>query len=231
MILCCIIARMKIILIRHLKTDMEWREYYTAAEYDDAMQIYRQMHMPLVVGQHVVGGEYAFYCSTAPCTYDTIMRLFNVRDVTKTPLLDEVLLRSFTDDVKPRTLAEWQRKAKRQWRSGDARQPETKVQTEARAEELLKMLERANKDCVLVSHAFYLRTVIKRLKAHGYVVERPGFFSIGFGERMRATKRSEHCGGCRYNCVLTNPACEVGRDKAIMRRIKMISENAGRARF
>lgn len=222
---------MKIILIRHFKTDMEWQAHYTAATYDNAMQSYKLAHILPVDAQRVAGGEYAFYCSTAPCTSETIALLFDVHTVTKTPLLDEVALRSFTDDLKLRTLAEWQRRAKRQWRRGDSRQSETKSQTEARAGKLLDMLESEGKSCVLVSHEFYLRTIIRTLKARNYVITRAGFFGIAFGERMRATKRNERCGGCRHNCVLINPACEVGRDKAITRRITMVSENAGRMRF
>ena len=34
------------------------------------------------------------------------------------------------------------------------------------------------------------------------------------GERIRVTERSDHCGGCQHNCLLKNPGCGVGKDKA-----------------
>ena len=33
-------------------------------------------------------------------------------------------------------------------------------------------------------------------------------------ERILATSRTAHCGGCGHNCMLSNPGCGVGRDKA-----------------
>lgn len=52
------------------------------------------------------------------------------------------------------------------------RQIEVKKDTKKRADELIENLLWKNKDCVLVSHGFFIRTLIQELKRYGFVISR-----------------------------------------------------------
>ena len=83
-----------------------------------------------------------------------------------------------------------------------------------RADELIDRLERAGEDCVLVSHPGFIAVLIDRLRVRGYCAQRTGFGRIKPLEQMLLSRRDEHCGGCAHNCLLSNPGCNIGRDKA-----------------
>ena len=86
--------------------------------------------------------------------------------------------------------------------------------TRARAEELVQMILEKNEDCVLVTHEFYLYTLKSVLEKHGFVIKRSATGRIKNLERIRATKKDDHCGFCTHNCLLSNPGCDIGRDRA-----------------
>ena len=51
------------------------------------------------------------------------------------------------------------------------------------------------------------------LRTRGYLLEGGSLVPRPM-ERVRATKRSLHCGGCAHNCLLSEAKCEKGRNKA-----------------
>ena len=63
-------------------------------------------------------------------------------------------------------------------------------------------------DCVLTE------ALLDRARVHCYTQARSGIFRYRPWERILVTRRNLHCGGCSHNCLLTNPGCGVGRDKA-----------------
>ena len=83
-----------------------------------------------------------------------------------------------------------------------------------RAEALIERLEAAGADCVLVSHPAMIAALIDALRPRGYCVQRTGLGRIKPWEQMLLSRRDEHCGGCGHNCLLSNPGCNIGRDKA-----------------
>ena len=83
-----------------------------------------------------------------------------------------------------------------------------------RADALIDKLEKAGGDCVLISHPLMLAALIDALRVRGYCVQRTGLGRIRPFEQMLLSRRDEHCGGCQHNCLLSNPGCNIGRDKA-----------------
>ena len=59
-----------------------------------------------------------------------------------------------------------------------------------------------------------LRFLLRALEKRRCVIRRAQSGAIQPGERIRVTERSDHCGGCQHNCLLKNPGCGVGKDKA-----------------
>ncbi len=84
----------------------------------------------------------------------------------------------------------------------------------AQADRLIEKLEAGGEDCVLVCPVSLTGTLLDRLRRRGGVITRSGVFSLKPLEQILVTRRDMHCGGCRHNCLLANPGCGVGRDKA-----------------
>lgn len=100
------------------------------------------------------------------------------------------------------------------WLTGIARTGETRRQARARARDLVSSLTGAGEDCVLVAPPVFLGILLAALRRRGFVVRRTAVGRIRAGEKLFLSQRKDHCGGCSHNCLLQNPGCDVGRDKA-----------------
>ena len=131
------------------------------------------------------------------------------------PLLASQPLRAWTDAAGEKPLALWRFMARRQAAKGDPRQPESRKALIARAEELIRRLEKSGEDCVLVPGDELLPILLDRFRLHSYSQRRSGFGRVRPFEQFMLTPRVLHCGGCSHNCLLSNPGCGIGRDKAM----------------
>ena len=103
-------------------------------------------------------------------------------------------------------------------------------EAQARAEALVALLAEEDRDCVLFSHPAQLPLIMDALRRRGYCFNRSNLGAIRPLERILATRRDAHCGGCSHNCLLSAPGCGVGRDKAERAGIpyvKKLGENDG----
>ena len=82
------------------------------------------------------------------------------------------------------------------------------------ADLLIDKLEKTGEDSILISHPAMIAALVDALRIRGYCVQRTGLGRIKPFEQMLLSKRDEHCGGCQHNCLLSNPGCNIGRDKA-----------------
>ena len=128
-------------------------------------------------------------------------------------LLAPVELRAFRETGEAST-ALWREMARIQRSLGAKGQPESRRQLAARAEQLLSRLEEEEKDCVLVADCILTESLLDRARVRGYTQARTGIFRYRPFERILLTRRDMHCGGCQHNCLLKNPGCGVGKDKA-----------------
>lgn len=91
---------------------------------------------------------------------------------------------------------------------------ESARQVRHRARSFAEELLQRNEACVVAAEDSFLELFLRALRRKGFVVRRS---SIGFvrpGEKIFLSQRQDHCGGCSHNCLLQNPGCGVGRDKA-----------------
>ena len=82
------------------------------------------------------------------------------------------------------------------------------------AERLIQKLETTGEDCILICQVSFAKILLDRFRRHGGVITRGGVFRLRPLEQILITRRDMHCGGCQHNCLLSNPGCGVGRDKA-----------------
>ena len=210
---------MKIILICQAGTDMVWESRYDAASFERAVETER--------GCSAVGGNvrridasaYRVYTGTSRAGMKTAEILFErTGPIEATPLLDDVPIRAFRDTGRALPLWLWKAMAEAQWRADSRRQGETRYQTERRVEKLADRLEAESEDCIVICRGLTLSALKTVLRRRGFLMEGGGLAAKPL-ERVRATKKTLHCGGCHHNCLLTEAKCHIGREKARERGI------------
>lgn len=130
------------------------------------------------------------------------------------PLLDEIPLRSSRDTARTLPLRLWLAMAARQRAFGLSRQPESRKAAADRADRLLDALEAVGRDSLLITHPLFAAVLLDRARLRSCTAQRSGLGSLKPWELILVSKRTEHCGGCQHNCLLSNPGCSIGRDKA-----------------
>ena len=81
-----------------------------------------------------------------------------------------------------------------------------------RAGVFLDELEKDERDSVVICGRQGMSALKAVLRMRGYLLEGGSLVPQPL-ERVRATRRSQHCGGCARNCLLTEARCEKGRNK------------------
>ena len=205
---------MKILILCSGKAAMTWEERYDSAGFERAVSLEADCDIQPAEVKTIQADGRPVYVSSLNTARSTARFLLPGAEPIREPLLDEVPRRACKDSEKPLPLGYWQRMARLQRAMGVGRQPETNAQAKGRAERLIALLEERGKDCILVSHPIFIQILLDRFRAHGYVAARSEIFRVKPLERILITRRDMHCGGCSHNCLLTNPGCNVGKDKA-----------------
>lgn len=180
---------MKITLIRHGKVNMRWKKWCTSRQFDLDCSNYDIA--PLCPIDEKIENDIPddIYVSSLKRSWETAEKLFGSKEFVETELLNEVPLKSFCDCKVPLPLALWNIVGRVQWFLQNKRQSEIKKDTIKRADALIEKLLQKNRDCVLVSHGFFMQTLIKELKRYGLAVDRD---KLGFSnlERVIAVREN-----------------------------------------
>ncbi len=164
---------MQITLIRHGKVNMQWKKWYTSKQFDMACEGYDVSPIyPIDAKTEALANT--VYISTLSRSRLTAEQLFGEVTFNETALLNEVPLKSFVDCKIPLPLWMWNVGGRLQWLWQSNRQVECRRDTQKRARCLIGQLHETDGDCVLVSHGFYMRILIKELKKQGFVVRQSG---------------------------------------------------------
>ena len=205
---------MKIILVQQAASDMEWDAKYDTASFEQAVETECGCTAADVSVRRSSASAYRIYTGTSRAAMETAQLLFETDEPPEaTPLLDDVPVRAFRDSEKPLPVWLWRAMAEAQWRSGSSRQPETKKETEQRVRQLTDRLEAEDRDCIVICRGLTMTALKSVLRRRGFLIEGGGLSPRPL-DRVRATKRSLHCGGCRHNCLLSEAKCDIGKDKA-----------------
>lgn len=183
---------MKLILIRHAKVNIRMPKRCNAKEFDEARAAYDKAPIHPVAHpldpREYPPADFRFYVSTLHRTHETLRGLFGDVPSRETDLLTEVPNRSFSDRGPVLPYPCYQALGRVGWFLDLKRQPEGRTETTKRAEKLVRSLEKKDEDCVLVSHEFYLYTLLRVLKRHGFRVTRKNPFRISNLEMITAVK-------------------------------------------
>ena len=159
---------MKIVVMRHGKVHHKWKRWCTSKEYDEQCHLYDEA--PLEERFIVMQGNSAnpVYISTLRRSEDTAKQLFGDVKFIRSKLIHEVPLRSVFDTSLKLPVLFWNVAGRVQWFFCSSRQEETRKQTRERAEEFVMELIRNNQECAVVTHRFFMLTLIPMMEKHGF---------------------------------------------------------------
>lgn len=158
---------MTITIIRHAKVKHIWKKKYTSAEFDEDCRLYDSAPVEIMTDAPELKAEKVFI-SGLDRTLQTAKQLFGEKDFIRTEQINEVPLRSAFDTGLQLPLWFWNISGRLQWLFNSQRQPETKRQTRKRTEEVVKELMASGDDCTLVTHGFFMHTLISVMKQNGF---------------------------------------------------------------
>ena len=163
---------MKIAIIRHGKVLHEWKKSCTSAEFDEQCELYDIAQIDTTsVGVAPIVVK-TIYISALDRTLQTAKKMFGDVDFKKTAELNEVPLHSGFDTTQRMPLWLWNVLGRLQWLTGNKRQPENKKQTAKRAAQFADMIINKNENCAIVTHGFFMHTLIKALKKAGFKADK-----------------------------------------------------------
>ena len=158
----------KVVLIRHCKVKYDWRSFYSSAEFDRACREYDRAPIEAAKPSAIQEAVGAVYISRLERSKSTAFCLYRKAEPKETELLDEVPLRSGFDTELRLPLWFWNLTGRTQWFLNHPRQAESRRLTERRAKKMVAKACGAGEDCILVTHGFYMHTLIKEFQKSGF---------------------------------------------------------------
>ena len=159
-------------IIRHAEVDLCWNRQSTSEVFDadcrryDSASIKELMYkIPLIEYQRI-------YISELSRSRDTAKRLFPDQEYIVSELINEVPLRSSFDTKKKVPLWFWNSSGRLQWFINSSRQFEGHKETVERARQFVTMICNENKDSAVVTHGFFMHTLLRELKKAGFKTDK-----------------------------------------------------------
>ena len=112
------------------------------------------------------------YVSTLPRSRDTAIEIFGNKDFICTELVSEVPLGSSFDCRMELPLWFWNITGRVQWFLNSNRQAESRKETKARASKFVELLNNDDCESVVVTHGFYMRTLVKEMQKAGFRISK-----------------------------------------------------------
>jgi broad specificity phosphatase PhoE len=158
------------VIIRHAKVDFDWNGKSTSDMFDsdcigyDGASIKEiKYKIPLIEYRRI-------YISELSRSRETAEILFPDRDYIVSGLINEVPLRSSFDTKKKMPLWFWNISGRLQWFFNSPRQIEGRSSTKERARQFAAMVGDENMDCAVITHGFFMHTLLYEMKKAGFTV-------------------------------------------------------------
>ena len=162
---------MKIVAIRHGTVDYIWSRWCTSEEFDKECAEYNKAPIKHTAYNIPAIGSDNVFISSLPRSRATAENLFNSR-LRQTEWVDEVPLRSSFDTKIRLPLWFWNLSGRLQWFINSSRQLEGRLHTRARAGKMVALLCREGADGVIVTHGFFMFTLLREMKHAGFRISK-----------------------------------------------------------
>ena len=158
---------MKVTIIRHGKVKHIWKKFCSADEFDEECRLYDIAPIEEMASA-TIRDVSKIYISTLDRSYQTAKKMYGEGGFCRTELINEVPLKSAFDTKLKLPTWFWNILGRLQWMVNSKRQPESRLQTIKRAERFTQDIIGKNEDCVLVTHGFFMHTLISVMKRRGF---------------------------------------------------------------
>ncbi len=159
---------MRIAIIRHGKVNMKWPKKCSSEDFDLACAEYDRSDLEYINIIPIEKQVGRIYVSKLSRSVNTAKSLFPNNEYYEMPEIGEVPLKSFMDTKQRLPLWIWNVLGRVQWYIGSERQLEKRKDTMQRANKVIDLCESEDEECILVTHGFFMHTLIKVLKSRGY---------------------------------------------------------------
>ena len=163
---------MKAVVIRHAEVDFCWNRRSTSDGFDADCSGYDSAPVKEIKYEIPQFGYQRIYISELSRSRSTAEVLFPEGSYTESGLINEVPLRSAFDTEKKMLLWFWNILGRFQWFMNNKRQLEGRDQTRERARQFVAMITNGNMDCAVVTHGFFMHTLLRELKKAGFRISR-----------------------------------------------------------
>lgn len=161
---------MRVIIIRHGKVDFQWRKWSTSEQFNKDCNMYDEAPVFSLLSDILPINHQNIYISNLQRSRDTANQLFGEKTFLSTKLLDEVPLCAGVTSNKKLPLIFWNVLGRLQWFLNVHSQKECRKETIYRAEQFIEMIIEKENDCVIVTHGFFMHTLLSQMKKQAFQI-------------------------------------------------------------
>ena len=159
---------MRVVIIRHAEVDFCWSRRCTSELFDSECRKYDLFPIKNVSYKIPKNFYRKIYVSEYSRSQDTAKKLFPNGEYFESGLINEVPLKSSFDTKVNMPLWFWNLTGRLQWFVNSGRQVEGRRQTRERAKEFVEMIGNDDMDVAVVTHGFFMHTLLKEMKKVGF---------------------------------------------------------------
>ena len=159
---------MRVVIIRHAEVDFCWSRRCTSEMFDSECRKYDLSPIKNVTYSIPQTVYQKIYVSELSRSQDTAKILFPNGEYFESGLINEVPLKSSFDTKVNMPLWFWNLTGRLQWFVNSGRQVEGRRQTRERAKEFVEMIGNDDMDVAVVTHGFYMHTLLKEMRKAGF---------------------------------------------------------------
>ncbi|MGN0156384.1 MAG: hypothetical protein ACI39N_03980, partial [Lachnospiraceae bacterium] len=161
---------MQAVIIRHGKVNFKWKTWSTSEQFNEDCKMYDKAPIFPVCSDVSQMNYQNIYVSSLARSRETAKQLFGEKGFISTKLIDEVPLCACVTSNRKLPLVFWNVLGRLQWLLNIHFQKECRNETVQRAELFVKMIVEKNEDCIIVSHGFFMHTLINVMKKWGFQI-------------------------------------------------------------
>ncbi len=157
---------------------MKWPKKCSSSDFDMACAEYDISDLESININPLCEETDKIYVSKLSRSLHTAEILFPNKKYYEMPEIGEVPLKSFIDTEKRLPLLMWNIFGRVQWYIGSSRQLEIRKSTIQRVNKVIDLCESQNEDRILVTHGFFMKTLVEVLKNRSYQLSGNNNFAI-----------------------------------------------------
>lgn len=163
---------LKLIVMRHGEVNYKWRKWSTSEQFNEDCRLYDIA--PILPMSYSVPKEKISRCyvSTLSRSIETAHAIWGDLEYISSSLLDEVPLTASIETRKRLPLTFWNITGRLQWWLNSKNQKESRAETLLRAEQVLDLLAEKNENCVVITHGFFIHSLLKVMKERGFQISK-----------------------------------------------------------